>query len=207
MLLRRRVQRLIKLTFDPMAGFDSAMRAHEYIFTAVGISSATVILAGAVFVTRGLRTGIWGTIAILAIIILLLFIRAAYQLVSEVEVKRDHEARAAKLGELLSYLNALWLRGDTLMDTIENDWKDGGERDVVVWELDVQELLDAMYPEFVVPFLNLGSMDKGIITDVYWGQPRGRAYIRIRIRLHRLKEDVMDKIDAERRAILARYDK
>ncbi|MGB2694114.1 MAG: hypothetical protein WBD55_02875 [Dehalococcoidia bacterium] len=199
-MVRRRIRRIITLTFDPLAGFDSVIRIPELLLTAVGVSLTTALLGGTVFVTRALKTGVWGTIAILAILLLLLVIRAAYQLVCEVEVKRDRAARAAEIGQLIDGFGEIWHDGDTIKWMIEDNWKSGNERDVAVYRLQVAELLEQTRPQFLAGFLNDGFPDGGIQPRPGWTSERNRAFRDITVRLHRLKEEVLDKLLAEQDA-------
>lgn len=105
------------------------------------------------------------------------------------ELKRERDATEAFFSELHE-------DGRQIKWKIEDDWEAGDAQAVKVWEINVAENLEKVRPQYLAGFWNDGFPEAGI-RRLDGTNERNDAYREITIRLHRLKEEVIDKLIAE----------
>ena len=133
----------------------------------------------------------------MSVIILVVF-EGGCRLVMDKEAQIEQvEARLTqKRDELEQFFSELAADGRNLKWRIENEWKSGLENSVKVWAFGVAENLEEQRPSYVEPFWADGF--PAILVPDDWVPERKHAYREITIRLWRLKEEVLDKLNAER---------
>jgi hypothetical protein len=170
----------------------------------IGSLFLAVLAGGVAVVVVVLFQAVIPALLIPTVVIVVLFLEGAYLEWSRLRpVRPDREARAAEVRTLRAGLDDLWRDGDGIKWRIEHNWTTGDERNVDVYTIQVTEVLEQARPQFITGFLNDGFPDGGIQPRAGWTVERKRAFRDITVRLHRLKEEVLDRLETEEQAILA----
>jgi hypothetical protein len=140
----------------------------------------------------------WVWLLVMMSVIILIVFEGGYRLVMDKEAENEQVKAqlTQKRDQLEQFFSELAADGRNLKWRIENRWESGLENSVKVWAFGVEENLEEQRPSFVEPFWADGFPNIPVPDD--WVPERKRAYRQITIRLWRLKEEVLDKLNAER---------
>lgn len=206
--MRRTLRSLLVVFLQPVGTANKAIEVIQILASLlIAVGMAAALVGSAVGVVKGFFPGFYGGLAFFFVVMFSMMSWAAYRFARQLESKENREAIASNLGQVYELLTHRWRDGDQIKYLIEHDWKAGREHDEEIWSMLTTETLERTCPRYAVAFLNDGFPDGGIQTPDEWPDDRKRAFRNITVRLHRLKEDVLDRLDTERQVILARHDR